>query len=77
MGFVFLLAGLANTWSILYFRSDDYSGGQEQVNEQMYVVLIFYTLPFGAKQGGGGVTEQSQAAGGVRFVLWAYGSETL
>lgn len=35
MGVVFLLAGLANTWTILRFRGDDYSGGQDEVNEQM------------------------------------------
>ena len=35
MGVVFLLAGLANTWTILHFRGDEYSGGQDLVNEDM------------------------------------------
>lgn len=37
MGVVFLCAGLANTASIVYFRSDSYSGGQDKLNEQMRV----------------------------------------
>lgn len=35
MGTVFLLAGLLNTWTIYYFRSDEYSGGQDEIDEKM------------------------------------------
>lgn len=35
MGIVFFLAGVANTASMVYYRSDDYSGGQLEVNEQI------------------------------------------
>ena len=35
MGVVFLLAGLANMSTILRFRSNEYSGGQDLVNEEM------------------------------------------
>lgn len=39
MGVVFLVAGLANTWSLVYFREESYSGGQDQINEEMWVSI--------------------------------------